>query len=242
MPITTMATISPEPVVHIIDDDASMREALCRLLGTCGFEVRGYESAGEFLLTWPVDTPGCLVLDVRLPGPSGMELQRALAQRADAPPVVFLTGYGDIAMSVLAIKRGAVDFLTKPVERDALLAAVTIALERDVARRADERRRQAVRRNFAMLTAREREVFAQVVRGRLNKQIAGSLGTCERTVKAHRAHVMEKLQVHSVAELVLFSVQLESSQAPDATSSRANAGARLAHLSTAPKDMSARTN
>ena len=113
------------PVVHVIDDDASMREALCRLLGAAGFEVAPYESAGEFLLSWPGDTPGCLLLDIRMPGPSGMDLQRALSQRADAPPVVFLTGFGDIPMSVLAIKRGAVDFLTKPVEREALLAAVT---------------------------------------------------------------------------------------------------------------------
>ena len=236
------ATPNAEPVVHVIDDDASMREALCRLLVSCGFDVRGYESAGEFLLTWPVETPGCLVLDVCMPGPSGMELQRALVQRSDAPPVVFLTGYGDIAMSVLAIKRGAVDFLTKPVEREALLGAVNAALERDVSRRADERRRQAVRRNFAMLTTREREVFTQVVKGRLNKQIAGSLGTCERTIKAHRAHVMEKLQVHTVAELVRFSVQLESAQETDATSSRATAGARFRPPPAAPRDTSARTN
>ena len=203
-----MANVNP--VVHVIDDDASMREALCRLLGASGFEVRQYESAGEFLLSWPGDTPGCLLLDIRMPGPSGMDLQRALAQRADAPPVVFLTGYGDIPMSVLAIKRGAVDFLTKPVEREALLAAVNMALERDVARREDDRRQEDLQHDFATLTAREREVFAQVSVGRLNKQIAASLSTCERTVKAHRAHVMEKLHVHSVAELVHLAVQLET--------------------------------
>ncbi|HSD17959.1 MAG TPA: response regulator [Thermomonas sp.] len=213
-----MADINP--VVHVIDDDAAMRDAVCRLLGSFGFEVRQYESAGAFLLTWPVDAPGCLLLDVRMPGPSGMELQQALAQRADAPPVVFLTGYGDIAMSVLAIKRGAVDYLTKPVESESLLAAVSSALKRDVARRTLDARRSELRRNFATLTAREREVFEQVVKGRLNKQIAGSLGTCERTVKAHRARVMEKLHANSVAELVHIAVALEATaSAPDAVAS-----------------------
>ena len=205
---------SANPVVHVIDDDASIREALCRLLAASGLEARQYESAGEFLLCWPGDTPGCLLLDIRMPGPSGMDLQYALSQRADALPVVFLTGYGDIPMSVLAIKRGAVDFLTKPVERDALLAAVTAALERDAARRERDRSREDLQHNFDTLTARERQVFAQVAEGRLNKQIAASLSTCERTVKAHRAHVMEKLHAHSVAELVHIAVQLQADVAP----------------------------
>lgn len=211
-----MHMVDVNPVVHVIDDDEPMREALGRLLASLGFTVREYGSAGEFLLSWPVDAPGCLLLDVRMPGPSGMDLQRALAQRADAPPVVFLTGYGDIAMSVLAIKRGAVDFLTKPIEREALLAAVTAALECDRARREAGRRRQELLHNFATLTARERQVFAQVAVGRLNKQIAASLSTCERTVKAHRAHVMEKLNAHSLAELVHMAVQLETGLVPGA--------------------------
>jgi FixJ family two-component response regulator len=202
-----MAAVNP--VVHVIDDDASMRDALERVLRAWGFGVRQYASAGEFLLVWPVELPGCLLLDVRMPGPSGLELQQALAQRADAPPVVFLTGYGDIPMSVTAMRRGAVDFLTKPVEREKLLAAVSAALERDAQRREDNRRRQQVNQCFESLTARERAVFEQVVAGRLNKQIATSLSTCERTIKAHRAHVMEKMQVHSVAELVHLAVQLE---------------------------------
>jgi FixJ family two-component response regulator len=197
------------PVIHVIDDDAPMRAALDRLLGALGFEVRQYASAGEFLLAWPVEHPGCLLLDVRMPGPSGLDLQHALRQRPDAPPVVFLTGYGDIPMSVAAMRMGAVDFLTKPVDREALLAAVATALERDARRREDERRRQDVRRCFESLTDRERAVFEQVVIGRLNKQIANTLNTCERTVKAHRAHVMEKMQVHSVAELVHVAVHLE---------------------------------
>ena len=196
-------------VIHVVDDDASVRDALQRLLGAYGYEVRQYASAGEFLLAWPADLPGCLLLDVRMPGPSGLELQQALSRRADAPPVVFLTGFGDIPMSVLAIRRGAVDFLTKPVEKEALLAAVNAALERDAERRERNRAHQAMRNRFDSLTARERAVFAQVVEGRLNKQIAESLGTCERTVKAHRAHVMEKMDVHSVAELVHHAMKLE---------------------------------
>jgi FixJ family two-component response regulator len=205
---------SSNPVVHVIDDDASIREALCRLLTASGLETRQYESAGEFLLSWPGDTPGCLLLDIRMPGPSGMDLQHALSQRPDSLPVVFLTGFGDIPMSVLAIKRGAVDFLTKPVERDALLGAVTAALARDAARRERDRKHQDLHHNFATLTVRERQVFAQVAAGRLNKQIAASLSTCERTVKAHRAHVMEKLHAHSVAELVHIAVQLEADATP----------------------------
>jgi FixJ family two-component response regulator len=206
------------PVVHVIDDDESLRGALCRLLGAAGFEARQYESAGEFLLSWAGDTPGCLLLDIRMPGPSGMDLQRALSQRADSPPVVFLTGYGDIPMSVLAIKRGAVDFLTKPIEREALLAAVKMAIERDLARREGHDRQQDLQHNYETLTARERQVFVQVAEGRLNKQIAASLNTCERTVKAHRAHVMQKLHVHSVAELVHLAVQLEAGSPPVPTS------------------------
>lgn len=196
-------------VIHVVDDDASVRESLERLLGVLGFEVRHYASAGEFLLAWPSDMPGCLLLDVRMPGPSGLDLQLALSRRADAPPVVFLTGFGDIPMSVLAIRRGAVDFLTKPVQKEPLLAAVNAALERDAERRELSRTQQAMRSRFESLTTRERAVFAQVVEGRLNKQIAESLGTCERTVKAHRAHVMEKMDVHSVAELVHHAMKLE---------------------------------
>ncbi|MET0815118.1 MAG: response regulator [Pseudoxanthomonas sp.] len=203
-------------VVHIVDDDDSIREALSRLLCALGFDVRQYASAGEFLLEWPVGSPACLLLDVRMPGPSGLDLQLALSKRADAPPVVFLTGYGDIPMSVLAIRRGAVDFLTKPVEREALLSAVTAALERDARDRNSRRARQDVRERFDMLTPREKLVFAQVVDGRLNKQIATALGTCERTVKAHRAHVMEKMHVHSVAALVQLAVQLDFDADPPA--------------------------
>jgi len=195
-------------VIHIVDDDECLRAAVARLLGVLGFEVRQYASAGEFLLAWPTEEPGCVLLDVCMPGPSGLDLQLALSKRADAPPVVFLTGNGDIPMSVLAIRRGAVDFLTKPVDKEQLLVAITTALQRDAEGRESQRARQDVRRRFETLTPRERVVFAQVISGRLNKQIATSLGTCERTVKAHRAHVMEKMHVHSVAGLVYLSLAL----------------------------------
>jgi FixJ family two-component response regulator len=197
------------PVIHIVDDDTSMREALARLLGAHGFKVSQYASAGDFLLAWPVAEPGCLLLDVRMPGPSGLDLQLALAQRSDSPPVIFLTGFGDIPMSVMAIQRGAVDFLTKPVDQAALLAAVQAALRRDAQRRAENQRHREVQESFASLTTRERAVFAQVAEGRLNKQIAASLSTCERTVKAHRAHVMQKMHASSVAELVHLAIELE---------------------------------
>jgi FixJ family two-component response regulator len=199
------------PVVHVIDDDAPMRAALCRLLEAAGFQAREYGSAGEFLLGWTGNAPGCLLLDVRMPGPSGLDLQHALAQRPEAPPVIFLTGYGDVPMSVLAIKRGAVDFLTKPVQREALLEAVTNALARDLGRRDGERRRRELEQDCATLTPRERQVFSEVVVGRLNKQIADSLSACERTVKAHRANVMTKLHATSVADLVHIAVQRETS-------------------------------
>ena len=200
-------------MIHVVDDDASVRESLCRVLELSGFSVRAHASAGDFLMDWPSnDTPGCVLLDVRMPGPSGLDLQEALSHRSDAPPVVFMTGYGDIPMSVLAIKRGAVDFLTKPIEREQLLAAVNTAIERSQVRAEHDQRRRVARERFGKLTARERAVFEQVAVGRLNKQIAASLSTCERTVKAHRANVMQKLGVHSVAELVRIAVQLESNQ------------------------------
>lgn len=206
-------------VIHVVDDDASTRDALSRLLTALGYEVRLYASAGDFLLAWPGNSPGCLLLDVRMPGPSGLDLQLALMRRPDALPVVFITGFGNIPMSVLAIRRGAVDFLTKPIDRDALVSAVTTAIERDMERRQSEHRKREMRQNFSSLTPRERSVFEQVVAGRLNKQIAVSLSTCERTVKAHRAHVMEKLNVRSVAQLVHLAVQLEHDIALDTQSS-----------------------
>lgn len=195
-------------VVHVVEDDEGLRQAVARVLSLLGFEVRQYQSAGEFLLVWPPGEPGCLLLDVCMPGPSGLDLQLALSKRADSPPVVFLTGNGDIPMSVLAIRRGAVDFLTKPFDRGQLLAAITAALQRDAENNQHKARREDLCKRFDTLTPKEKVVFSQVIAGRLNKQIAATLGTCERTVKAHRAHVMEKLQAHSVAALVHLSLDL----------------------------------
>ena len=205
-----MNAMSLRAVVHVVDDDESVRDSLGRLLEFAGHQVRTHASAGDFLLTWPIETPACVIVDVRMPGPSGMELQLALSQRHDAPPVVLMSGYGDIPMSVLAMKRGAVDFLTKPVEREPLLAAVDSAIQRSRDLQAARHRRRAARERFALLTVRERTVFEQVALGRLNKQIAATLCTCERTVKAHRANVMQKMQAHSVAELVRIAIQLEA--------------------------------
>ena len=196
------------PVIHVIDDDASIRTALSRLLTAAGYRVSPHASAGEFLLRPKESGPGCLILDVRMPGPSGLELQQALAREDVSLPVIFLTGHGDIPMSVRAIKSGAVDFLAKPVRKEALLAAVREALERDRASRESEGDLAPLKSRFASLTAREREVLGEVVRGALNKQIADRLGLAERTVKFHRAHVMEKMGAGSLADLVHIAERL----------------------------------
>ena len=199
---------STAPLIHVVDDDDSFRKSVLRLLEATGFAARGYTSAGDFLLHPLPDRPGCVLLDVRMPGPSGLELQEALKQRAVGLPIVFLTGHGDLAMGVQAMKAGAVDFLTKPFERDALFGAIERALARDASERAARREAAALRRSFGALTPREREVFERVVVGKLNKQIASDLGISERTVKAQRARVMEKLGVKSVAELGRLSERL----------------------------------
>jgi RNA polymerase sigma factor (sigma-70 family) len=197
------------PVIHVIDDEDSFRTAVTRLLHAAGYEVRSHASVGEFLLARQPDTPGCLLLDVRMPGPSGLDLQEAFGKRDDALPIIFLTGHGDIPMSVRAMKAGAVDFLTKPVERQVLLKAVQVALARDEQGRKDRERDGTLRAHFEALTPRERAVFTLVTSGKANKQIAAELGTSERTVKAHRAQVMEKLQVTSLAELVHVADRLQ---------------------------------
>jgi len=201
------------PVIHIVDDEDGFRTALARLLAAHGFLVREYASAGDFLLAWPTDALGCLLLDVRMPGPSGLELQAALAERGDALPVIFLTGYGDVPTSVRAMRRGAIDFLTKPVDTGALLSAIRAGLRCDAERRQLAGHQRELRERYDSLTPRERAVFSQVIAGRLNKQIAGTLNTCERTVKAHRAHVMQKLHARSVADLVHISVELDGAPA-----------------------------
>lgn len=198
------------PIIHVVDDDVSFRTAVTRLLRAAGYEVCVYPSAADFLLARPFGTPGCVVLDVNMPGQNGLDCQAELAKLDNTLPIIFLTGHGDIPISVRAMKAGAVDFLTKPVQREELLSAVNNALDRDEALRAVREREQAAQLRFAALTPRERAVFNLVVGGRLNKQIAFELGTSERTVKAHRAKVMEKMQVTSLAELVRIGEQLHA--------------------------------
>jgi RNA polymerase sigma factor (sigma-70 family) len=202
--------LSTGAVVHVVDDDESFRTAILRLLRAAGYDAKGYRSAGDFLLEPPAEGPGCVLLDLRLPGPSGLELQEALAKRADSLPVVFLTGHGDIRQSVQAMRRGAVDFLIKPVRRKELMAAIEEALALQSAGAAAARRRREVAACFASLTPREREVFVHVVAGRPNKQIAAALGASERTIKAHRSRIMEKMDVDSVAALVRAEAELRT--------------------------------
>ena len=191
-----------EPVVCVVDDDASIRESLARLLVADGCRVEAYASAQAFLERRSTGDVACLVLDLRMPGMSGVELHERLTAMGDAPPVVFVTGEGDIATSVDAMKLGAVDFLEKPVEGDVLVAAVRSARERRAAERGHAREREQCRIRVGRLSAREREVTAHVIRGRLNKQIAADLGISEQTVKQHRGRVMQKLEVGSVPDLV----------------------------------------
>jgi RNA polymerase sigma factor (sigma-70 family) len=195
--------------VHVIDDDAEFRTAIARLLKAAGYEVALYESAAQLLDHLPAqDEPCCVLLDVKMPDVSGTQLQDQLTERAPLIPVVFLTGHGDIQTSVRAMKAGAEDFLTKPVGKDRLIAAIEGAVADFAAKRERFHHLARLRELLSTLTPRERQVFELVVRGRLNKQIAFELGTTERTVKAHRLRVMKKLSLHSVAELVSSAERL----------------------------------
>lgn len=194
--------------IAVIDDDDSFRTAVVRLLQSCGKAVTGYRCAGEYLLANDSDGPGCIVLDVCMPGPNGLELLDSLASRSTAPPVVIVTGFGDIPATVRAMKAGAVDFLTKPIERERLLHAVDRALLLDAQRRRARREIQELRERYAQLSAYERDVFAGVVSGKLNKQLAGTLGICERSIKSYRARVMRKMRVTSLAGLVKSAKRL----------------------------------
>lgn len=189
------------PVVHLIDDEPGLRKALGRLLQAEGIAVRPHAGAAEFLAAWNPAEIACLVLDVAMPGLNGLELQRRLARAGHQPPIVFLTGHGDIPMSVRAIKAGAVDFLTKPVDDTALLHAVRVALEMATRQAATRCEADTWRSHLRQLTPREHEVLAGVLAGKLNKQIAAELGVQEQTVKVHRGRMMEKMAVRSVAEL-----------------------------------------
>jgi RNA polymerase sigma factor (sigma-70 family) len=198
-------------VVFVVDDDPSVRSSLKFLLSSVGLQVEGFESAETFLQRKPPDAPSCLVLDVRLRGLSGLDFQRELAARNIRIPIVFVTGHGDIPMSVRAMKAGAIEFLTKPYRDQDLLDAVRIALERDRARREQEKDLTDVRQRFESLTPREQEVISMAVLGMLNKQIADQLGTAENTVKVHRSRAMEKMKAQSFADLVRMIEKLKGS-------------------------------
>ena len=200
-PVTT-------PLVLIVDDDEGIREALTDLLRSVGIEARSFGSTKELLDT-PTDRPGCLILDVRLPGLSGLDLQAQLARSGNTRPIIFMTGHGDIPMSVRAMKAGAMDFLTKPFRDQDMLDAVAAAIDKDKAQRQQAAAAKEVAALAATLTPRETEVMAAVVKGLMNKQIAGLLGISEITVKLHRGNVMRKMAVRSVADLVRKAELLE---------------------------------
>jgi len=197
-----------DPTVFVIDDDKAIRSAIKNLLESVGMRAEVFSSPREFLKAEPKDKPGCLVLDVRLPGASGLDFQRELAKSNVELPVIFMTGHGDIPMSVQAMKAGAVDFLTKPFRDQDLLDAIQKAIGRDQARRQQQTEGVDVRNRFNSLTPREREVMSLVVAGLLNKQVAAQLGTSETTAKIHRGQVMRKMQAHSLPDLVRMSERL----------------------------------
>jgi len=197
------------PIVHVVDDDEAVRKATERLLGAAGFAVRTYGSADAFLSAFEAGTPGCIVLDVRMPGSSGTELQTMMAARDDRIPIIFLTGHAEVPESVRAIQRGAIDYLLKPVDAPVLIDAVSRALARDNVDRATRANRRTLQARYERLTPREREVFAHLIGGQINKQVAADLNITERTIKLHRARIFEKLEVDSMASLVRLAIDLE---------------------------------
>ena len=196
------------PTVFVVDDDASMLRALSRMLTLAGYVVEAFDSAPEFLARHQPSDRGCVLADLRMPHMSGLELQAALARSGNPLPVIFLTAHGDIPTSVHAMKGGAEDFLTKPVQKEKLLTAVQRALAHDAATFGLDARQRELQRQFDLLTPREREVLALVITGKLNKEVAGELGAAEGTIKAHRASIMEKFQVHSPVELGRLTQEL----------------------------------
>src|SRR5216684_5609299 len=196
------------PIVFVVDDDPSVRRAIKRLVGSEGLQVELFGSAQEFLQGWRPDAPSCLVLDIKLPGISGLDFQRKLVEAGIRIPIIFITGHGDIPMTVRAMKAGAVEFLTKPFLGEDLLDAIQVALERDRTRRQQESEIAVLRERFESLTPREQEILPLVVSGRPNKQIAAELGTSEITIKVHRGSVMRKMQAEYLADLVRMAGRL----------------------------------
>src|SRR5215469_3023052 len=205
--------LEPQPLVFVLDDEESIVVALGRMLQASGFAIRCSTSAPEFLASHDPDIPGCLVADVRMPGMSGLELQRALQARGIDRSIVFITGRGDIATTVQAMKAGAVTFLAKPVQRAELIAAVREAIGKDAETRAQHREQQEISRRLASLTPRERQVLELVATGMLNKQIAAELGAAEKTIKVHRGRIMGKMQVRTATALVGLLSRVEAAPA-----------------------------
>jgi FixJ family two-component response regulator len=206
---SSVKTTEPQTSVIVVDDDPAIREALARLLRSVGLQARSFGSVAEFQKAGRPDGPACLVLDVRLPGPSGLDFQRDLAESDLRLPTVFITGHGDISMSVQAMKLGAIEFLTKPFRDQDLLDAINLGLARDRARLEEEKASAVLHDRFETLTAREREVMAFVATGRLNRQIAAEMGISEITVKVHRGQVMRKMQAASLPDLARMADKLE---------------------------------
>lgn len=202
-------SLPPAPTVHVVDDDAALRGAIVSLLRAADMAVEAYPSAEDFLERRPASGPGCLLLDVNLPGRSGVDLQATLNHAGEDMPIVFLTGHGTIPMTVHAMRAGAVEFLTKPFTDTELLRAVETAIARDQHQWQHRETRKALRDRHALLSPREREVFALVAAGHMNKVVAAKLGITEITVKVHRRHVMEKLQLRTLADLVRAAEQLD---------------------------------
>jgi FixJ family two-component response regulator len=197
-----------EPTVFVVDDDPSVRRTTERLIRSMGFKVQTFASAKEFLNYPRPEGPACLVLDVRMPGVSGLDLQRELSQSGNQLPIIFMTAHGDIPMTVRAMKAGAVEFLTKPFKQRSLLDAIRVSVERDCAAHKTRVETEDLRKRYEQLTPREREVMTLVAAGRLNKQAAGELDTTERTIKFHRAHIMQKMGAESLADLVRMAEKL----------------------------------